>query len=112
MAATDRFHLALTTAGSAEQAETLARTLVERRLAACVNIVHGVCSVYHWKGSVAREEEHLLLIKTSERTIPALRLAVRELHTYEVPEFLTLPIEHGDDDYLSWLRGELAEGAE
>ena len=107
MTATEQFHLALTTAGSDEQAETLARALVERKLAACVNIVHGVCSVYRWKGDVTREEEHLLLIKTAERLLPEVRRAIRELHTYEVPEFVALPIGDGDPDYLAWLAGEL-----
>ena len=107
MSATERFHLALTTAGSDEQAETLARALVDRRLAACVNIVHGVCSVYRWKGDVTREEEHLLVIKTSERLLPEVRDAIHELHTYDVPEFVALPITDGDPAYLSWLSGEL-----
>jgi len=109
MTATDQFHLALTTAGSNEQADTLARALVERRLAACVNIVRGVCSVYRWKGDVTREEEQLLLIKTSERLLPEVRRTIRELHTYEVPEFVALPIRDGDPDYLAWLAAELAD---
>jgi periplasmic divalent cation tolerance protein len=112
MGATDRFHLALTTAGSDEQAETLARALVERRQAACVNIVHSVCSVYRWKGDVTREEERLLLIKTSEHLLPEVRRTIRELHTYDVPEFVAMPITEGDPDYLAWLGTELAGSSE
>ena len=103
MSATERFHLALTTAGSDEQAETLARALVERKLAACVNILHGVCSIYRWKGDVARDQEKLLLIKTARRLLPRVQETIHEIHTYEVPEILALPIEDGDPDYLSWL---------
>jgi len=110
MATTDRFNLVLTTAGSDEQAESIARALVDRRLAACVNIVHGVCSVYRWEGRVNREEEKLLLIKTAERLVPELVQAIREIHTYEIPEILALPIGHGDPDYLGWLSGELKSG--
>lgn len=105
-----RFVLALSTAGSGEQAEQLARALVERRLAACVNIVSGVCSFYHWKGEVARDEELLLLIKTSRERFPDVQKAIRELHSYEVPEIIMLPIEDGDPDYLGWLGGELKGG--
>ena len=103
MAPKDGFRLVLTTAGSDEQAETIARALVEANLAACVNIVHRVCSVYRWQGRVTREEEMLLLIKTSTRHFEAVRRAIRELHTYEVPEILALPIDEGDPDYLGWL---------
>lgn len=102
---TPRYRLVLTTAGSDEQAESLARELVDRRLAACVNIVGQVCSVYRWKGEIAREAEKLLVIKTEARLWDELRQAIRELHSYEVPEILALPIEEGDPDYLSWLSG-------
>lgn len=108
MEADDRFRLVLTTAGSQAQAELLARELVERQLAACVNIVTGVCSVYRWKGQVTREEERLLLVKTEQRLLPRLRDAIRELHTYEVPEMLALTVREGDPDYLRWLAGCLA----
>jgi len=101
-APTDRFQLVLTTAGSDEQAESIARALVERRLAACVNITP-VCSVYRWNGEVTREGERLLFIKTTEGRLPELRAAIRELHTYEVPEVIALPIAAGDPDYMRWL---------
>ena len=101
--------MVLTTAGSDEQAEQLARELVERRLAACVNIVNDLCSVYRWKGEVQREAEKLLLIKTSRAQFPKLREALRELHSYELPEILMLPVLDGDPDYLKWLDDQLGD---
>ncbi len=100
--------IVLTTAGSDEQAEQLARALVERRLAACVNVVNELCSVYRWQGEVQREAEKLLLIKTTRALFPRVRDALRELHSYEVPEVLMLPILDGDTDYLRWLDDQLA----
>jgi periplasmic divalent cation tolerance protein len=99
------FRLVLTTAGSDEQAVAIARGLVERRLAACVNVVGNVCSIYRWKGKAVQEGEKLLLIKTEKRLLPELRAAIRELHSYEVPEVIALPINDGDPDYLGWLAG-------
>ena len=103
----ERFVLILSTAGSDAQAESIARALVDRRLAACVNMVGQTCSVYRWEGKVVREEEKLLLIKSAERLFPAVRDAIRELHSYEVPEVLMLPIQDGDADYLRWLGDSL-----
>jgi periplasmic divalent cation tolerance protein len=105
------YRLVLTTAGSDEQAVAIARALVERRLAACVNIVATGCSIYRWEGRIEEEEERLLLIKTSRRLFPQVRRAIREQHTYDVPEVLSLPIDDGDSDYLAWLRDSLAEGS-
>ena len=102
-----RFVIALSTAGSDEQAEQLARALVERRLAACVNIVGGVCSIYRWKGKIERDGEKLLVIKTSREKWPEVGRVLRELHSYEVPEILMLPVLDGDPDYLGWLEDEL-----
>ena len=102
--------VALSTAGSDEQAESLARALLERRLAACVNIVGSVCSVYRWEGKVVREGEHLLVIKTSREMFPKVRETLRELHSYDVPEVLMLPILDGDGDYLKWLGEQLGQG--
>ncbi len=108
MVANDERHiLVLTTAGSDEQAEQLARALVERRLAACVNMVGGVCSVYRWEGQIEREEEKLLIIKTAARLFDRVRETIRELHSYDVPEILAVPIDDGDPDYVAWLRGQL-----
>ncbi len=106
---TGGFRVVLTTVDSAELAESLARGLVERRLAACVNIVGPIRSVYRWKGEVVSDEERLLVIKTSARRLPALSEAIRELHSYEVPEVLALAVEDGDRRYLDWLAGCVAE---
>jgi periplasmic divalent cation tolerance protein len=95
--------LALSTAGSAEDAERIARALVERGLAACVNVVPGVVSVYRWKGQVEREGELLLVIKTRAERFEALREALVAMHPYEVPELIALPIENGHAPYLAWL---------
>jgi periplasmic divalent cation tolerance protein len=105
----ERFQLVLTTAGSREQAESLARELVERKLAACVNVVHDVCSAYRWKGEITRDNEELLIIKSSESLFPRLRDAILELHSYETPEILAIPIADGDGSYLAWLRASLGE---
>lgn len=93
----------LSTVARAEDAERIARALVERGLAACVNVVPGVVSIYRWKGAVEREEERLLLIKTRREAFAALREALVGLHPYEVPEVLALPIEDGHAPYLAWL---------
>jgi len=76
---------------------------VERRLAACVNIVPGVMSLYRWEGKVAEAAEYLLLIKTVEAREEQLRRAIRELHSYQVPEFVTLSVNSGSAEYLKWL---------
>lgn len=93
----------LSTVARAEDAERIGRELVERGLAACVNVVPGLVSLYRWKGAVEREEERLLLIKTRGETFPALRDALVALHPYEVPEVLALPVEDGHAPYLAWL---------
>jgi periplasmic divalent cation tolerance protein len=95
--------LALSTVAGPEDAERIARAVVERGLAACVNVLPGVVSVYRWKGRVEREEERLLVIKTTSSRFEALRQAVVELHPYELPEVIALPIAGGHEPYLAWL---------
>jgi len=95
--------IVLTTTGSEEQARSIARALVERRLAACVNILSPVESVYRWKGKVESDAEWLLLIKTTAEAFPRVRDAILELHSYEVPECILLSIEDGSADYLDWI---------
>jgi len=95
--------VALSTVGTAEDAERIARALVERRLAACVNVVPGVVSIYRWKGAVEKDEERLLVIKTRAERLEALREALVELHPYEVPELVALRVEAGHAPYLAWL---------
>jgi periplasmic divalent cation tolerance protein len=95
--------LVFSTVGDADDAERVARDLVERRLAACVNIVPGLTSVYRWKGKVETEAELLLVIKTTRDRFEALREALLSVHPYEVPEVVGVPIESGHEAYLSWL---------
>jgi periplasmic divalent cation tolerance protein len=95
--------VALSTVGKAEDAERIARALVERRLAACVNVVPGVASFYRWKGELWRDEEWLLVVKTRTEKLDALREALVALHPYELPELVALPIEAGHAPYLAWL---------
>jgi periplasmic divalent cation tolerance protein len=95
--------IVLTTAGSEEEARKIARHLVENQLAACVNLVPRVESIYRWQGKVESAAEWLLLIKTTARSFPAVRDAVGKLHSYEVPECIMLSIEDGSALYLQWL---------
>ncbi len=96
--------IVLVTCGSRKEARKIARALVERRLAACVSEIGvPVASTYRWKGKVESAREYLLLIKTSKRRFAAVRDAVRELHSYEVPEIIALPIAAGSRDYLDWI---------
>jgi periplasmic divalent cation tolerance protein len=102
-AATEKYQLVLTTAGSDAQATSLARELVERRVAACVNVLGPICSYYRWKGEITHDEERLLLIKTTAARFDELAAAIRELHTYDVPEIIAIPIDDGDSRYLKWI---------
>jgi periplasmic divalent cation tolerance protein len=95
--------IVLTTVGLSENAEQLANALVERRLAACVNIVGPIRSVYRWKDAIEREQEYLLLIKTTAERAADLAAAFSELHPYELPERVELNIDGGSEDYLNWL---------
>ncbi len=91
------------TAPSREQAAEIARKLVEERLAACVNIVGGMRSVYRWEGKIHEDEEVLCLVKTRPELLDALTARVRELHPYDVPEILAFEVADGSADYLAWL---------
>jgi periplasmic divalent cation tolerance protein len=93
----------LTTLPADADAAGFAQALVEARLAACVNLLPAMESIYRWKGRVERDAERQLLIKTSRDRIPALWERIRGLHPYEVPEFLVLPIVDGNDAYLRWV---------
>jgi periplasmic divalent cation tolerance protein len=95
--------LAFSTAGSEEEARKIANLLVERKLAACVNLVPQIESIYRWQGKVESSREWLLLIKTTEKKFPELQKAIRELHSYEVPELIAIGIEDGSADYLAWI---------
>ena len=103
--------IVLTTVGLLEKAEQLAGTLVERRLAACVNIIGPIRSIYRWQGAIEREQEYLLLIKTSAEKAADLAAAFAELHPYELPERVELSIGGGSDGYLEWLSAQVARDA-
>ena len=93
----------LVTAGSADEAARIGRTLVEERLAACVNVVGPIRSVYRWEGAVEEAEEHLLVVKARRVDLGALDARVRALHSYDVPEVLAIPVTGGSARYLAWL---------
>ncbi|HUK88278.1 MAG TPA: divalent-cation tolerance protein CutA [Terriglobales bacterium] len=95
--------IVLTTTGSREEGEKIARALVERRLAACVNLVGPIASVYRWQEKVEQAAEFLLLIKTTADCFPDVREAIEEMHSYELPECVALPIEAGSAEYLDWI---------
>lgn len=99
----------LTTLPSEEQAVELAKELLERRLVACVNVLPGVRSLYRFKGVFSDDREHLLLMKTSAARYHDLAAAVSELHPYEVPELVALPVERGSKSYLGWVSESLNE---
>lgn len=101
--------IVLTTIRQKQDAEKLASQLVERRLAACVNIVGPIRSVYRWKGSLANEPEYLLIIKTTAEHAAQLQSAFKELHPYELPECVELAVTGGSEDYLAWLAGEVGD---
>jgi periplasmic divalent cation tolerance protein len=101
----------LTATATGDDAERLARALVERRLAACVSIVGPVRSVYRWRGAIQSEAEHLLIIKTTRARWLELREAVLALHGYATPEVLVLAAADGSADYLDWIRASVGSGA-
>ena len=95
--------MVLSTAPDETTAARIAQALVERRLAACVNVVAGIRSTYRWEGEVRRDDETLLLIKTTRAGVEGLRAAIAELHPYEVPEVVVLPVPDGSPAYLRWV---------
>jgi periplasmic divalent cation tolerance protein len=96
---------------SEERAASLARHLVERRLAACVSVVPGARSIYRWKDAIEDSPEWLLVIKSRRDLFGALSAEIAKLHSYEVPELLALPVVEGSESYLAWLDRELPRGA-
>jgi periplasmic divalent cation tolerance protein len=100
----------LVTAPTPERAAEIARALVDERLAACGNVVPGLRSIYRWEGKIQDDGEALLLLKTTRARFEALRARIVELHPYEVPEVLALPVEAGSAPYLEWIAAETGRG--
>ena len=94
------------TTSSIDEAKNLGRTLVEEKLVACSNILSPVHSIYQWKGELCEGEEALLVLKTKRELFRQIELRVRELHSYDVPEIIAMPIIEGSEDYLSWVESE------
>jgi len=95
--------LVLTTVGSKDEARKIGRALVERFLAACVNVVPQVGSIYRWEGEIEEAEEWLLIVKTTRAAFERVREAIVELHSYEVPECVSVAIDDGSVGYLGWI---------
>ena len=95
--------LVLTTCGDVQEADALAKTLVEQRLAACVSRLAGIVSTYRWESKLQRDEEVLVLIKTTRDQFEALETTIRAQTSYELPEILAVPVHSGSSEYLKWL---------
>jgi periplasmic divalent cation tolerance protein len=106
---TSSARVVLTTAGNPEEAARLGRTLVEERLAACATLIPAAESIYRWQGKIESSSETLMLLKTESDRLAALEARLREIHSYETPEFLVLEVEFGSHPYLAWLHGCLHE---
>lgn len=103
----EKYIQVITTTEKKEEAEKIAQILVEKRLAGCVQIVGPIVSTYRWKGNLETVEEWLCLIKSKKSIYDKLERAIKEIHPYETPEIIALPIVAGSKDYLEWLSGEL-----
>jgi len=99
--------IVLVTTANAEEAARIAEVLVSERLAACVNIVPAIESIYRWEGKVTRDHESLMIIKTTGERYDDLERRVKELHSYSTPEVIALKIERGSEQYLNWLRASI-----
>jgi len=99
----EEFVVILVTAPSADDAARIGRALVEERLAACANVVGPIRSIYRWQGAVEEGDESLMLVKARAADVDRVTARVRELHTYDVPEIIALPIRGGSPAYLAWL---------
>lgn len=101
--------IVVTTVGTEEEANRIAEALLDRRQSACVNVFPGVRSFFRWKGEVCREGELLLMIKTVESRLDAVKATIREFHSYELPEFVVYEIAGGDEEFLRWIRESVGE---
>jgi periplasmic divalent cation tolerance protein len=105
----EEYVVVLVTAPSKDVGRDVARALLEQKLAACVNVVPSIASLYTWEGELCSDEEVLLVIKSTGAAFDELVAAVRDVHPYDVPEIIALPIVAGSQDYLDWI-GEAVEG--
>jgi periplasmic divalent cation tolerance protein len=101
-----RYLVVFITTSSYEEARKIADTLVDRKKAACVNIVPKVNSLFRWKGKIEEAEESLMVVKTRAELFPEVVSLVKSIHSYEVPEIIALPVVEGNPDYLEWLKKE------
>ena len=101
----------LTTVPAGSKGDEIGRTLVEERLAACVNLLAPMTSIYRWRGAVERESEQQMIIKTTRGRVPALQSRLAALHSYELPEFLVLAVADSSSAYFEWIRQETDEDA-
>ena len=101
------FLVVLCTCPTREVASAIATAVLEERLAACVNQLPGIKSLYRWEGRIEDDEELLLLIKTTSQLFPALEEMIRDLHPYDIPEIIGLPLTVGSKDYLAWIRNSV-----
>lgn len=102
--------IVLTTAGSEEEARKIARHLVECRLAACVNIIPQIHSIYRWREEIEEAQEWLLMVKTTAAAFDGVRAAIAEVHSYDLPECVCLAVEDGSAEYLQWIGESVSDG--
>lgn len=110
MQETGGFIQVFVTTGNKEDAQSLAATIVARRLAACAQVVGPISSTYWWEDDIETAEEYLCLVKSTQAAYDALEAAIKDAHPYETPEILAIPVVAGNADYLSWIQAELREG--
>ena len=103
---TQNFIVILVTAANRDEAEQIGQSLVEKKLAACCNIVEPIFSIFHWEGKTCQENEVLLIIKSVKNRFDAIVAEVKKLHSYTTPEIIALPIITGSEDYLNWIETE------
>ena len=104
-----KFIVILSTVGSAEEASRIAEKLVSSHLVACVNILPGVQSIYWWNNALQKDQELLMIMKTERSRFEDVKKAIRSLHSYEVPEIISLPLENGLEEYLAWIENSLRQ---
>ena len=102
----------VTTVGTEEQAYLIAREIIARRQAACVNIIPAIRSIYRWKGKICKDGELLLIVKTLQDEFEGVASTIRELHSYELPEILSFGVSHGDQGFLDWIASSVDKDAE